>query len=555
MTARLLGLTALCLLLAAAVAITGERRGVIGRPLVVPGLALAQVTRLELARADAAPIVVDLGAHGAQVTAPVPGPADEAVVRDLVSALAAARADRVTRDRGAWQRAGLDTPRLIVRLTRGPGALEVRLGAAQPASSQVWLGVDGTALLVPAWVADALDRELPALRRRRPFAVTRVTGLELHGTEPPIDLVLAGDPLIRRDDGAGARVAARPRDRLLAALAGLELEVLVDGPRDRPVLTVRVLGGASPAELAVHGPCPGHADHVLVEGAAGIGCVPAAGVAAVRAAAAEVAGPEGIARAPLDGAAPTAITLGPAGGGEPLMLSRTGAAWQLARGGARWSADDDAVRALLEALARPATLAPVPPGPVAARWTVDLPGGAVEGWELRPVGDAMTVRRAGEPRALVLDASASRTMAALVGTAGGLALRGRTVLVIEPTALARVVATGAAPAELERGATLDAWQVIAPGGSVATPGVEALVDALATLRATAWLGASELGRVRRTLAITVDPEPSPGAQPTRHTIEIGAARSRGRCAARVDAGDPVELAAADCALMLGVLAR
>ena len=551
-TARLLGLTALCLVLAAAVAITGERRGPIGRPVVAPGLTAAKVTRLELARAGAAPVVIEVGEGGAQVVAPVPGPADEAALRDVVSAIAAARADRVARDHATWQRAGLDLPRATVTVGRADGPpLEVRVGAAQGASGQVWLGVNDAAMLVPAWVGDALERDLTSLRRRRPFARTAVTGVELHGRD--LDLVLAGDPLVRRDDGAGVRVAAAPRDRLLAALADLELDVLVDGPRDAaPVLTVRVLGGAAPAELAAYGPCPGHADHVLVDGSAGVGCVPAAALDEVRAAAAALAGPAGVATAPLDGVVPRSIAIAPAGAAEPLTLTRTGAAWQLARGGERWPADDDAVAALLDALARPATLVAVPTGAPTATWTVELGGGATETWDVR-AGAAPTVHRRGERLALALAPAAAPPVVEASTTP--LALRSRTVLVVEPTAVARVVAAGQAPAELERGATLDTWRVIDPAGATATPAIGALLDTVATLRATTWLTTTDLGRVRRTITITVDAEPVAGARSDRHTLEIGAPRPGRRCAARVDAGDVFALAATDCDSLLAPLAR
>ena len=65
-----------------------------------------------------------------------------------------------------------------------------------------------------------------------------------------------------------------------------------------------------------------------------------------------------------------------------------------------------------------------------------------------------------------------------------------------------------------------------------------------------WSFTDDLGNT-----VELDAAPSPGAQPTRHTIELGAARAAGRCAARVDAGDPIELTAADCTQLLAPLAR
>ncbi len=542
--ARLVALTAVVVALAAAVGITGGEHGAVERPLIAPGLVVADVTTVTLVPATGPAITIGLDEAGARVTAPVPGPADEAAVRDLISAVATARADRVERGAAAWRRAGLDAPSMVVGFGR-PGAppIEVRRGAALPASGQVWLGIGGRALLTPGWVGDALGRDLLALRRRRPFPPGPTTGVEVHGGGA--EVVLAGDPLRRRDDGTSVRIAATALAGLQTALAAIVVDVLVTGDLLAPQVTVRVLGGAAVAELTTYGPCPGVVDHVLVDGSAGVGCVPVTSIDALVDAARTLAGRGAVLAAPLEGEL-VSVAEG------DTVLARRGAGWQLVIGGVTTVADDGAVHELLAALATPGTPAPVPLGAADQTWTVTLARGAVETWRWWwPMGTtAAVMRRDDEPDALIVSTAAGTAVRGL-----GVGLRDLTVLSIDATTIAAIGARGAAPAELARGTLVGEWQVTMPPGSVAGPAVVAMVEALALVRGTAWLAATGLGRVRRTLAITLDAPPVLGATPSTHTISIGAARPAGACAVRVDVLPPLELPAATCAALLAPLTR
>jgi len=118
---------------------------------------------------------------------------------------------------------------------------------------------------------------------------------------------------------------------------------------------------------------------------------------------------------------------------------------------------------------------------------------------------------------------------------------------------------------LERGATLDQWRVLVPVGGAPAPAVgaalpprlavDALVDTVATLRVSRWLAAGALGPVRRTLRFAIDAAPASGAQPSRRVIELGAPGPAGRCAARIDAADVVELPVEACRRLAARLAR
>jgi len=549
--ARLVTLTAIVVALAAAVGIFGGERVVVERPLVAPGLAAADVTGIDIVRGDAPPIVIAIDPAGTRVEAPVPGPAEEATVRDLISAVVAARADRVLVGDAARRTAGLDATTLRVRLERRDGPpIELVRGTAVPASGQIWLGVDGRAVLVPAWVGAALDRDLAALRRLQVFPPVALSGVELHGRG--VDLVLSGGPLRRRDEGTSLRVSRAAVARLDAALAAVVLDVLVTGDTSTTSLTVRVLGGAAPHELEVHGECPGHPTHVLVTGSAGVGCVARATVDDVVAAAAALAGPAGmeVTLAPGAGADIESIRAGAAAGDGATSLARRGAGWLLDLGDERVDADDDAVAQFFEALAQAGELVPPPSGAPATTWTVTLTGGAVETWRWYTRGGvgAPVVRRDDEPHALALDARAGAALRRF-----GPRLRNLTLLVVDASMVNAVRATGVHPATLVRGQLVGDWIVDAPLGATATPAAPAMVELLAGLRGTAWLDAGDLGAVRRTLTFSIDAPPIPGGQPSTHTIVVGAARPGDRCAARVDDFPPIELAAATCAALLAPL--
>lgn len=542
---RVLALTTITLALAAAVGIGGERRARTTRPLLVPGLRFDDVIGVELTTATQPALVVELTGDAPRVTAPVAAAADESAVRDLISAVASARFDRVT---SPGRAAGLDAPREALRLRRRAGnVVELRVGAAVPASAQAWVAVDGRAGLVPAWVADAVIAAPARLRRTQIFpGAAAITAVEVHG--PGLDLVLAGAPLRRLDDGTKVAIDPARRDRLLDRLASATLATSTYAPRTEPGVTVRVLGGPAPAELRGRGPCPGDRTRVVVEASIGVGCVDAAALDELIADARALTGADAIAVAPLERFDRTTIAALDIDldGVAPARLEPDGAGWRVTAGARSWPADPALVRAAAAALTAPARVVPAPARPAGERWSLRRPSGNVEAWQVDRAAARVTIRRDREPVALELEPDAAAAVRAI-----GADLRDRALAAIDPVALAGVTAAGAAPAAVERGALIGEWRVTTPPGATATPAVAALALRLAALRAEAWLAPGDLGRVRRTLRLTVDA--APGAPPRTVTIEVGAARGPG-CAARVDGGDVARLTPADCAALLAPLA-
>lgn len=542
--ARLVTLTAIVVALAAVVGITGGGRAIVERPLIAPGLTAADVTAIHITRAGAPTIDITIDDAGPRVVAPVPGPADEATVRDLISVLATARADRVLVGAGGHKTAGLDASTLRVRIERrGQPPIDVTRGAALPASGQVWLGIGDRAVLVPTWVGAALDRDLVSIRRRHVFPPVAITGVEIHGRG--VDLVLADTPLRRRDEGASTRVSRAAVAHLDAALAAVVLDVLVTGDTSTSSFTVRVLGGTAAHELTVHGPCPGHATHLLVSGSAGVGCVATTAIDDVVSAAATLAGPSGMERALAVGAGAEIESIR----ANDVVLARRGAGWILTLGDERTDGDDDAVDAFFTELAVEGVPGPLPTGAPDATWTVTLASGTTETWRWFFLGPhASRVRRNDEPNALIVSDAITDAARRL-----GPRLRNLTLLVIDAPMVNAIRATGLHAAALVRGQLVGEWTAQSPAGATATAAAHALAEMLATFRGTTWLEPRELGAIRRTLTFSIDAPPIPGGRESTHTIAVGAPRPGDRCAARVDAFPPVELSTGQCAALLAPL--
>ena len=524
---RTLVSTAIVAVLAALVALDRPTPVTTRAPLV-PELRTAEVTQLELRRGDRA-VTVAIAAGGARVIAPTEGVADTAAVTDLLSTLAAARVDR-------WARHTIATPRAVVTITRDR-PLTVTVGEEITATAQAWIAVGDRAALVPAWVARALDRDPDELRVRRlvPPGLA-ATGIEIHGDG--VALVLAGAALVRRDgDGRDTRLSADVRTALLARLATLELARFGPGLADgEPAVgELRVHGGAAPIELAWGGPCA-DPDERAVRSSIGRGCVRDVALAVVLSAARAAARPVAASPVPLVSAAP----LGSIAVDGGARVDRDGGGWIVTTGAARRDGDADAMTAVIAALAAPAEVRARTAADLvgAARWTVTTTDGDAQRWQVRVEADLVTIVRGDEPMTLVVRGVASRALAAV-----GPALRSRQPLRIDPSRVAAIAATGLAAASVTRGAVVGEWD--APGGRVVTPAVAALPALIATLTVDAWAASSRLGRVRRTLALTVDGEPP-------ITLAIGAADARG-CWIAVDADSAGHLDDATCRALLAPL--
>ncbi len=354
-----------------------------------------------------------------------PGPegtVDPDAIDRLVTAL---RGGRWQRRRGASAAGALRAELALSTLQGAP----TRLAVGQPlaGTDQAWLVVDGDALLVDGWIANALAPDPLALRVRRPLDGALRGPLTIRtyrdpGKAPDDAIALDGVTLRLAADRT-LRIAPEVRARLESALANVEIATLPRVPPppapgaplelDTATMIVREAGTCTP-EL------------VLLATSAGGGCVPSTAWGAVLASVAELRGP------------PEAIVdRRPAAGAKRVVLAdRT--AIELVRIGA--SFDPARVAELAAALAAPAEITTGTAKPLGA---LEVDGAAMT------LFDDGSIARASESLRLLPDVAARQVL-----RASGETFREPHLWLEEPTTIAAIEIDGKSFA---RGATLGAW--------------------------------------------------------------------------------------------------
>ena len=145
------------------------------------------------------------------------------------------------------------------------GHTEIAIGRALVGTDQIWLVIDGEALLVDGWVARALDRTPLDLRVRHPLAsAPRAQTLSISTGQHTIEL--AGRPRRYANGPLADAAALRPLEDQLAALEVVAIPDKVDGARTAEV-------HADAVAFEIHGPCAGHPDLLAESGTYGDGCI------------------------------------------------------------------------------------------------------------------------------------------------------------------------------------------------------------------------------------------------------------------------------------------
>jgi hypothetical protein len=433
---------------------------------LVPGFDPARVTRLVWPDVEA----IRTGDTWKQGSIPL----DADAIADVLRTLQAARWHR----RASASSAGQVHRMLTVDRT------PIGIGRALEGTDQVWLVIDGEALLVDAWVARALDRTPLELRVRHPLAsVPRAQTLAISTGQHTI--ALAGHP--RRYGSAGEIASAPDVHEIERQLANLEIVAIpahVDGARTGEV-------HADALVLELRGACEGHPELVAATGTYGDGCIPAAAwqsaaqIVDERLGEAHAVDPRPVPIEPvtatlLDG---TVITFGP----PPRAGDK--------------DADRDTVEELRRALTRDATIMTSSAnalGTIAVvdragtHWDVEvLPGNLV-----RRTADKVVLRIAAWPM-----------------------LQRPDTAYLDPTrwsedrfAITEITLDGVTYA---RGAVVGEW-TRTPPGTVAADKLEALAAALAIVRAPL---ATETAKPSHKLTVKLAP---PVGEPAMHTLEVGA---------------------------------
>ena len=508
--------------LAALVVALGVVHLVAGRPSQPPSRAPfadldpAVVAEVRWERAGAPAVTVIREQAGWAMTAPSPGPADAAVVTELLDMLRAAR----------WQRRAATAPgpaHATVTLVRAGGSpLALAIGPVVPGTG-AWVSDGRAAYLLEAWLVELLVRGFDPLAVRRRAVVTaapaQVTAFEHHAA--PLELVLVGTPLAIANRGE-LRLDPDVAANLLGQVAALRVESLVDPALVPPApdASMRIAAETAIETLEVRGECPGRPAETWIGGSAGEVCVDNDALALVYARAALIARfPERHAdRRPVAGPI-TEATLA-----SGAIVRWRGAAPEVQdAAGAIHPADDEAVARVVAALTGPAEVVVLPAArpPAAGAITVTTATGAERLELLRGGILARATGTAGHR--LAPDAVAALRLPVD-------ALRDRTLWRTEPSLLTGFAVADRAPYAI----------------GLDDPWAREVADALAAPRVVRFLPAPP-SAITRTFELTYAPPPTAGAAPEVHRLGVGARLADG-CAAVAD-GTPVVLHPDLCTLL------
>lgn len=416
---------------------------------------------------------------------------DPDAISDVLRTLEAAR----------WHRRASASSAGEVHRTLTVGRTQIGFGRALEGTDQVWLVVDGEALLVDGWVARALDRTPLDLRVRHPLAsVPRAESLSISTGLHTIEL--SGHPRRYANGPLADAVALRSLEDQLAELEIVAIPDKVDGARTGEVHADGVV-------LEIRGPCTGHPELVAVTGTYGDGCIRAdAWQAAAHEADVRFGEQRAIDLRPVP-VEPTTATL----------LDGTVIAFGPPPRAGDKDADRDRVGELLTALTHPSTRADSAAPPLGTLAVVDKAG---THWDLQILPGNLVRRTADQIVLTVPPDILQRPGSAYV----------------DPTrwsedrfAVTQITLDGVTYA---RGAVIGEW-TRTPKGPVAADKLEALAAALATVRAPT---ATRTVNPTHTLTVTLAP---PIGEAATHTLAVGP-----RCLGTAD-GQPVRFEPQLCA--------
>ena len=150
------------------------------------------ITKLELKKKDAEPVVLAKSSGDWKITEPKPYSADQSAVDGLTSALSSLNSERVVEDKASdLQNFGLNQPALEVDLTEKDNKTQkLMLGDDTPASGAVYAMVAGDPRLftIATYTKTSFDKTMNDLRDKRllPVAADKVSQIEVKGKNSDI---------------------------------------------------------------------------------------------------------------------------------------------------------------------------------------------------------------------------------------------------------------------------------------------------------------------------------------------------------------------------------
>ena len=451
---------------------------------VFPGFDADAITQVTWTRPGQPPVVAKNDGGRWMIAQPA-GHADDATISDFLAAMRGAR----------WHRSAGGSAAGAVRVRVSAQGHDFDVGQPLEGVDQVWLVVDGRALLVDGWVARALAPDVLALRERH------LLGDAATSPHIAVDaLVLAGQPRRLGEVWLDPAIVHDLEDAMT------QLELVALEPSSTTVADAdRMKVATHDLEVTAAGTCAG--DRVFVHATIGDGCVEGAAWHAIADRAAPLRGPPDkiVDRRPLPFDPPRLVLPG----GAKLDLVRRP---QLDGK----DADPDRVGELLTALHTPAEVAPMPSG---------APYGSIVAGDLTIDIYELLVARRGEPVALRPTLKAWQTIFRPAS-----AYRDPTRWREEPTTISALTIDRTT---YQRGAVIGEWK------GAADP---SLIEALATAAAVVVAPEGPApAKVEHRVDVQVTP---PAGAPVTHHLEVGALGKSG-CPGRAD-GQPVVLPLALC---------
>lgn len=507
--------TAIAVVLAVLVVLTGGGSGAAVDRTLVPGFASDEVVALAWRGEAGAVRVVRDPTSTTGWTIDPRGAAHGGRIEDAFAALRGAKWQR----RRAGAPPGGAAPVATLTVERRAGEpLVVVVHRAPDADEQRWLSIGDRALLVDAWIARALAPAPVALRVGEPLAGAP-SASELRVPIGDRRFALRGTPR-RIVEPFPLWLDPTIAHQLERALSALSVVALPDGAvaPGGAAITVDQLAAT------VGGPCPGHPELLAIDGTYGPGCIEPRAWDAARAAI------DALARPPAQIVERRPVPIDPA----RIQLADRGVL-DLTAGARIGDREADPARAaeLVLALAAPAEPVALPTSPPIGALEVTDRGGQAIAIDLYAGGDAGgVVARRGEPVALKIGQGAWALL-----TRPSSELADPTPWREEPTTISQLELGGT---RYTRGEVLGEWTRSGPGRDD-----PAAVDQLARLLAQPH--ATRRPRAvaaRRTITVHVAPV---GGAAQVHTVALGAPDAAG-CPAVID-GAPLELDAQVCALV------
>jgi len=151
------------------------------------------ITKVELKKKDAAPILLTKSGSDWKITEPKPLGADQTAVSGILSTISSLNSDRLLEEKGAdLERYGLASPTLEVDVTEKDNKTQrLLLGDETPTGSAVYAALAGDPRLftIASYHKTSLDKSLNDLRDKRMLTVSpdKVSRLEISGKNGEIE--------------------------------------------------------------------------------------------------------------------------------------------------------------------------------------------------------------------------------------------------------------------------------------------------------------------------------------------------------------------------------